>query len=189
MTVARVARALTPRPMRTSRGWLVPCVAHDDRDPSLHLSEGAGGRLLVRCFAGCDQQQVIAALEQRGLWGRRADTSMRYPAPQPTPTRQAKTTTPWAARVWSEARSSAGTLTDQYLAARGIRCAIPPSIRHHPALPYRHDDKVLGRFPALVAAVADLITGRLMGVQRIYLPGAIDADPVGKLVLYGDSAT
>lgn len=180
MNAGAVARALAVRPVRTSRGWLAPCPAHADRDPSLHLSDG-DGRLLVRCFAGCDQARVIRALEELGLWGRRADPSR---APQPAPAKQVKTTIVLAFRIWAQARPPAGTLTDLYLAARGIGCAIPATIRHHPALPYMHDGEMLGRFPALVAAVTDMITGKLAGVQRVYLSAAIDADAVGKLVLY-----
>jgi hypothetical protein len=61
----------------TGRGVMVRCPAHDDRDPSLHLGEAADGRLLVRCFAGCSQGDVIAALEARGLWPGRSE---RLPA-------------------------------------------------------------------------------------------------------------
>jgi putative DNA primase/helicase len=135
---------------------------------------------LVRCFAGCDQQQVIEALKQRGLWARCTPPSRRH-APQPAAAKERRTTKPWAARLWAETIAPANTLTDFYLQARGISCAIPPTIRHHRALLYRHEEEVLGRFPAMVAAVTDLITGKLTGVQRIWLSPAIDADPVGKL--------
>jgi hypothetical protein len=94
-SAAAIARALSPRPVRTSSGWLVCCLTHPDRDPSLHLSDGDDGRLLVRCFAGCDQQQVIEALKQRGLWARRTAPSRRH-APQPAPAKERKTTAPWA---------------------------------------------------------------------------------------------
>jgi putative DNA primase/helicase len=42
--------------------------AHDDREPSLSISAGKNGKVLVRCHAGCDQRDVIAALQRRGLW-------------------------------------------------------------------------------------------------------------------------
>ena len=48
------------------------CPAHDDREPSLSISE-ADGKVLVRCHAGCDQERVIAALRSRGLWGKNGD--------------------------------------------------------------------------------------------------------------------
>jgi hypothetical protein len=38
------------------------CPAHDDRGPSLSVSEGDDGRCLVHCFAGCDVHQVVSAV-------------------------------------------------------------------------------------------------------------------------------
>lgn len=38
------------------------CPAHNDRSPSLSVKEGADGRALVHCFAGCSIQEVCAAL-------------------------------------------------------------------------------------------------------------------------------
>jgi len=43
-------------------GWQARCPAHDDREPSLSISEGADGRALVHCFAGCAPEAVAAAL-------------------------------------------------------------------------------------------------------------------------------
>ena len=48
--------------------WMARCPAHEDREPSLSISAGKDGKVLVRCHAGCDQRDVIAALRQRGLW-------------------------------------------------------------------------------------------------------------------------
>lgn len=43
------------------------CPAHDDGHPSLYVNI-RDGRVLLRCYAGCAQEQVIAALRARGLW-------------------------------------------------------------------------------------------------------------------------
>ncbi len=43
-------------------------VAHDDREPSLSISAGHEGKVLIYCHAGFDQWQVIAALRAHGLW-------------------------------------------------------------------------------------------------------------------------
>ena len=42
--------------------WIACCPAHEDRTPSLAIRELEGGRLLVRCFAGCETQDVIQAI-------------------------------------------------------------------------------------------------------------------------------
>jgi hypothetical protein len=52
---------------RSGRGWTARCPAHEDKSPSLGLTE-RDGKLLVHCFAGCPQGAVIAALRARGLW-------------------------------------------------------------------------------------------------------------------------
>jgi hypothetical protein len=38
------------------------CPSHDDREPSLSVSEGDDGRVLIKCFAGCATEEVVAAL-------------------------------------------------------------------------------------------------------------------------------
>ena len=38
------------------------CPAHDDHEPSLSISVGDDGRVLLHCFAGCKPEQVVAAL-------------------------------------------------------------------------------------------------------------------------------
>jgi|GEM_PF-1895541 len=43
------------------------CPAHDDEKPSLKVCDGRKG-VLVRCYAGCEQDAVIAALKNKGLW-------------------------------------------------------------------------------------------------------------------------
>ncbi len=52
---------------RVGTGWLALCPVHDDRKPSLSIRD-ANGKVVVHCHAGCDQRDVIAALQARGLW-------------------------------------------------------------------------------------------------------------------------
>lgn len=47
---------------------MVPCPAHDDRNPSCSVNESDNGEVLVHCHAGCTQSEVIDALKGRGLW-------------------------------------------------------------------------------------------------------------------------
>jgi hypothetical protein len=65
LTAAELAAALQAR--RTGRRWMARCPAHRDKSPSLSIQE-RDGRVLVHCFSGCPQDDVIAALRQRGLW-------------------------------------------------------------------------------------------------------------------------
>lgn len=56
------------RHTRTQTGFSACCPAHDDKSPSLSISDGENGKILVRCHAGCDQGAVIDALKRRNLW-------------------------------------------------------------------------------------------------------------------------
>lgn len=38
------------------------CPAHDDKGPSLSIKELPDGRVLVRCFAGCETEDVLASV-------------------------------------------------------------------------------------------------------------------------------
>jgi putative DNA primase/helicase len=46
---------------QTPNGWQASCPAHDDRQASLSIAEGAGGKTLLKCFAGCDFPSIAAA--------------------------------------------------------------------------------------------------------------------------------
>ena len=66
MDAETIAKGLD-RPKKTGDGWIACCPAHDDRTPSLSIADGEKG-VVVKCFAGCSQADVIDALKSRGLW-------------------------------------------------------------------------------------------------------------------------
>lgn len=47
---------------RSGRSWVARCPAHADRSPSLSISEGDDGRVLLRCFSGCTASEITATL-------------------------------------------------------------------------------------------------------------------------------
>ena len=53
-----------------SGSWIALCPAHNDREPSLSVSEGDAGRALLKCFANCELEEIVAAmgLEMRDLF-------------------------------------------------------------------------------------------------------------------------
>lgn len=65
-----------PEAKRVGRQWRarcpIPCHGRGrgDRNPSLSISEGHDGRVLLHCFAGCSNQDICQALniEQRDLF-------------------------------------------------------------------------------------------------------------------------
>ena len=51
--------------------WLACCPAHDDKNPSLSITQ-TSDKVLVHCFAGCEQRDVLQALTELGLWNRKS---------------------------------------------------------------------------------------------------------------------
>ena len=52
---------------KTNNGYLVRCPAHNDNNPSLSIQDSLDGKLLWKCFAGCSQESVGAALKLKGF--------------------------------------------------------------------------------------------------------------------------
>lgn len=61
------------------RRWKCRCPAHDDRSPSLSISVGDGGTVLVKCFVGCATKDVLAAvgMEMKELFVQQAEQTAR----------------------------------------------------------------------------------------------------------------
>jgi hypothetical protein len=55
--------------------WQARCPAHDDRSPSLAVTETPDGTILIKCWAGCSAVDVVAAigLELKDLFPPRFD--------------------------------------------------------------------------------------------------------------------
>jgi hypothetical protein len=168
MTAETVAKALGGR--KAGAAWMARCPAHDDRAPSLSIADARDGKVLVRCHAGCDQRDVIAALRARGVW----DADERRPIPiarrpdQPLPAKPdggAIKRTEAALAIWHGAQSAEGTPVEIYLRSRGLVIPIPPSIRFHAGL--RHPSG--GVWPAMVALVTHGVEGNPIGIHRTFL--------------------
>ncbi len=50
------------RVRRSGKGWTARCPAHEDKFPSLSVSEGADGRVLLHDHAGCSVEEIVRAL-------------------------------------------------------------------------------------------------------------------------------
>jgi hypothetical protein len=143
-------------------GGMCRCPAHDDRTPSLSVRDGRT-RLLLHCFAGCASVAVLRALESQRViepgpggafdGSRREDNDARTAA---------------AARIWSEARTIAGTPAEHYLLQRGLRTD-SPQLRYHPRTPFGPRPSTQFR-PALIAAVRD--DAGFTAVHRTFLDSA-----------------
>lgn len=43
-------------------GWMACCPAHEDKTPSLSITEGEDGKVLLKCFAGCSVESVVTSM-------------------------------------------------------------------------------------------------------------------------------
>jgi hypothetical protein len=76
-----IAQHFGARTAGTGR-WIARCPVHPDRSPSLSIAAGRDGRVLVRCWVGCD---LTAVLKSAGL-----SMSNLFPSgPAPTPEQRA----------------------------------------------------------------------------------------------------
>ena len=53
---------------RVGAGWKARCPAHDDREPSLSVTERDDGLVLVNYIASCIRDAVLEALRDLGAW-------------------------------------------------------------------------------------------------------------------------
>jgi putative DNA primase/helicase len=152
-TAASIIRGLDGN----SANGMCRCPAHDDGKASLHISEGANGKVLVHCHAGCTFEAITAALRPRGLWGKGepAAVAQRKPAPEPEKDTFYKAMAILRAAAKSKDRPTA------YLRNRGI--AIVPDCAM--LLPAKETARLVGpRFPAMVVPITNA-GGLLQGCQ------------------------
>jgi len=50
------------RAKRVGQGYRVCCPAHDDKNPSLSINRATDGKILLKCFAGCNPEAICGAL-------------------------------------------------------------------------------------------------------------------------------
>ena len=80
--IERVLEALEDagcQPQPVDKGYVALCPAHDDHNPSLAIGVGDDGRVLLKCRAGCDTQDILDALglDWSDLFDHEGDSGMR----------------------------------------------------------------------------------------------------------------
>jgi putative DNA primase/helicase len=178
MNAEQIGIALRGR--RNGSGWLVccPCPNHGkgrgDRYPSLSVADGDDGRLLLRCFAGCDFLDILDDLKYRGLVEDRAPGHSALARVEP----KSHDPDPEALRLWVAARPLQYTVAAEYLEHRGIALQ-PPSLRCRIDL------------PALVSGV-QRPDGKVVAIQQLRLTNdgtkASGSQPRMTLGCLGDGA-
>ena len=95
------------------------CPAHDDRTPSLSVTLGRKA-ILFHCFAGCSNEDVIAALDRCGVRSRDLFDGSDSVKAQP---KKNLPFSPNARRLWLSAATITGSPAELYLADRGLMSA------------------------------------------------------------------
>jgi hypothetical protein len=157
---------------RQGRGMCC-CPAHDDRTPSLSVTLGRKA-ILFHCFAGCSNEDVIAALDRHGVRSRElfdgsgAGTADRQNQGDFSPN---------ARRLWHSASAISDSPVERYLAQRGLQRA-SDQFRFLERTPLGPRGAVQF-LPAMLAAVTtdigiiavhrtflDAVSGKLAGFER-----------------------
>jgi len=175
MNAESIAKALGAR--KAGGTWMARCPAHDDREPSLSIGISGDGKILVHCHAGCEQKEVIAAIQLRGLWpenGRRRFTrpGFRGVARTTEPDRDDAKRTETALTIWQSAKPAQETAVETYLASRGMRLPPPDALRFHAGL--KHPSG--GVWPTMIALVTRGVDNTGLAIHRTFLA----RDGVGK---------
>jgi putative DNA primase/helicase len=167
----QLARALGA--VRSGRQWKCKCVSHEDRSPSMIIFDGRTGAVQVRCLAGCEPADIIAALKSRGLWlseKLEQTSSPRKSVSHETVSNQHERRMRVLARcIFDEARPLKGTLGEKYFDSRDLWSVARdiPDIRFLQACPRT------GRAqPAIVIAMRSIQSHAVTAVQRIFLTRA-----------------
>ena len=149
------------------------CPAHDDRTPSLSVTLGRKA-ILFHCFAGCSNEDVIAALDRQGVRSRElfdgsgAGTAARQNQGDFSPN---------ARRLWQSASAISDSPVARYLSQRGLQRA-SDQFRYLERTPLGPRGAVQF-IPAMLAAVTtdigiiavhrtflDVASGKLAGFER-----------------------
>lgn len=76
LTVDELVRRLEAKP-KASGGWMARCPAHEDTNQSLSIDE-RDGTLLLKCFAGCEFEDIVAALGAGGARNSGSPSASRW---------------------------------------------------------------------------------------------------------------
>jgi hypothetical protein len=163
MGAADIARALGGA-RREGHEWRCRCPLHGGR--SLTLRDGDGGIILMKCWNGCEQRDLLAELQNCGLLEGARGPYRRVPPPRHHERHaDAVRRIALARAIWDASLPAAATPVAAYLAGRGIVLDdVPACLRWHPCCPHPHGPPMR----AIVASVEHVASG-IVGIHRTYL--------------------
>ncbi|MFZ0680769.1 toprim domain-containing protein [Candidatus Binatus sp.] len=150
-------------------GYTALCPSHPDKRSSLSIRIGSNGRLLLKCFAGCSFERIVAALGSPRVARFNAVPS----APSADEDLDRRRRIDFARSIWNSSFPITGppveklqrgrTIIEKYFRSRGITIDAPLTLRvrcsKHPTGP---------TLPTLVAAVVNEADG-IVAIHRTFL--------------------
>ncbi len=163
--------ALLERVRPSAGGHTALCPGHPDKQSSLSIGIGSNGRLLLKCFAGCSFERVMAALGSPRRVAR-FDAAPSAAASEDEDLDRRRRID-YARSIWNSAFPIIGapvekyqrgrTIIAKYFRSRGITIEAPPTLRvrwtKHPTGPM---------LPTLIAAVVTEADG-IVAIHRTFL--------------------
>lgn len=155
-----ISRQLGGSGQPNGAGWHhCRCPVHlGDSTSVLSLKNAPSGRLVVKCFHGCDPADIHQALDRLV-----AGAPISFSPSRGSQASVAADNTQQAGRIWSSSRSD--PLLSAYLRSRSIAIEPPADLRFHPNLLHQPSGS---RWPAMVALVRDA-GGNPAGIHRTWL--------------------
>jgi hypothetical protein len=142
---------------------IAPCVCHDDKKPSLQISD-KNGQLFFYCHAGCNWRDLRAKFINRGFLSKaNGDHSVQS---RPLSKNVIVNCTININKIWDECHPSESTPVEKYLGARGYNGYVPKTVKSHPRLWHSPSKSA---HPAMVAAITVWPDKKPIGLHRTYL--------------------
>jgi hypothetical protein len=141
-------------------------VHHGDSPSALALKNAPSGRLIAKCFRGCDPTDIHQVIDRLAANGPIGDIEplVHKPSVEADTAATIAASERQAARLW-HASYREDVAISRYLRGRGIAVSPPPDLRFNPALYHRISNS---RSPGVVALVRD-VRGTPKAVHRIWL--------------------
>jgi hypothetical protein len=179
MIAREVAMAL-PNARRAGQDWRCQCPLHGGH--SLTLADGRDGKLLVKCFGGCDWRDIFAELRSRGLIDggpdinpeREAKLRRRREAETKAKIEKLRRGNSRARDLYRRGKPAARTLVEVYLRSRGYTDPVLPILRFLQFCPHRNGKY----YPAMIAPIVN-VAGEQIAIHKTFLK----PDGTGKAAL------
>ena len=149
-----IALAFAGSGVASASGWHdFRCPAHDDKTASCGIKDDRGGKIAIKCHAGCERDAILDAIEAKGLVVRQRSNRRAEKKPPE--------------ELFGDARIVEPSLL--YFPARGLDSAAFPvlsrAVRFAPRFWHAASK---AETPALIVALTDE-AGQVRAIQRLYL--------------------